>query len=926
MVLPLKHNNQPGLTIFVSDCDIQVFRKDIFNKSYFMINYYNKGIQEILSEFKTDATTGLTTEEVSRKLEEYGYNILTAKRKKRFIRMFLEQFKSFMIIILLIAASISGVVGVMEGEGLLDTFVILGILLVNAFVGAFQERKAESSLEALKNLAAPETKVLRNGVITEIATRELVPGDIVILETGAVIPADLRLTESVNLKIQESALTGESVPVDKHTDTLEGKEIALGDRINMAFSSGMVTYGRGRGVVTSTGMQTEVGKIANMLQKTVDTETPMSRRLEQLGKVLGIAALIICVVIFIVGVLYGNSVLSMFMTAVSLAVAAIPEGLPAVSTVVLAIGVQRMVKRNAIIRTLPSVETLGSATVICSDKTGTLTQNKMTVVEAYVNHKRDVINRATPSTVLNEEENRLLSISVLCADAHVRTTEDGKFEYVGDPTETALLDFGILYGMYKDNIEKEFPRVAEIPFDSERKRMTTVNRLSEQSTRVNVKGGLDEVLSVCDKIIINGKVRPALPDDLEKIRNANEEMADSALRVLAMAYKDLPEAPKNVHIGELESGLIFIGLLGMIDPARPEVIDAVARCNTAGIRPVMITGDHKSTAMAIARKVGIFRDGDLVITGAELEKLSEEEFAANVARYSVYARVAPEHKVRIVKAWQHHDEVVAMTGDGVNDAPALKQADIGAAMGIVGTDVAKGAADMVLTDDNFATIVSAVEEGRRIYDNILKAIQFLLSTNIGEIFLLLVTSIFNLGTPLLPIHILWVNLVTDSLPALALSVDPADKGIMDRKPRNSKKGFMTKGMIWRIMYQGIMIGAIPLAAFLIGLREGGLILGQTMAFATLMFAQLVHVRNLHSNTKSSLAISPLRNKPLIGAIFVSAGLALVVLLVPPVREAFRLTALDGKHWLAVALMSLIPIFVVDIFKLFRINTTEDEKG
>jgi Ca2+-transporting ATPase len=703
------------------------------------------------------------------------------------------------------------------------------------------------------------------------------------------------------------------------------EDVALGDRINMAFSSGMVTYGRGRGVVIATGMRSEVGKIANLLQEAVETETPMSKRLEQLGKLLGTAALIICALIFVVGVLYGNSVISMFMTAVSLAVAAIPEGLPAVSTVVLAIGVQRMVKRNAIIRTLPSVETLGSATVICSDKTGTLTQNKMTVVEAYVNHKRDVINRAVPATVLNKEENRLLAIAVLCADAQVRNNDNGKYEFTGDPTETALLDFGVLYGMYKDVVEKKFPRIAEIPFDSERKRMTTVNKMSESSTRINVKGGLDEVLSVCDKIIIHGKIQPIVNEDKKLILLANETMANSALRVLAMAYKDLPEAPQKVQIGDLENGLIFIGMLGMIDPARPEVIEAVSRCNTAGIRPVMITGDHKSTAMAIAREIGIFREGDIAITGAELEKLSDEEFSKNVSKYAVYARVAPEHKVRIVKAWQSRGEVVAMTGDGVNDAPALKVADIGAAMGIVGTDVAKGAADMVLTDDNFATIVSAVEEGRRIYDNILKAIQFLLSTNIGEIFLLLVTSIFNLGTPLLPIHILWVNLVTDSLPALALSVDPAEKEIMNRKPRNSKKGFMTNGMVWRIIYQGIMIGAIPLAAFIIGLHEQGVALGQTMAFATLMFAQLAHVRNLHSNTRSSLAISPLRNIPLIVAIAVSAALALIVLLIPPIRDAFSLTELDGNHWLAVALMSLIPILVVDIFKLFRINTTRDER-
>ena len=889
-----------------------------------MTPHYSQDISEILTQFKVSRENGLSSEEVQKRLEEHGYNQLISKNKKTFLRIFLAQFKSVMILILFIAAIVSGVVGVMEGEGLLDTFVILGILVLNAFVGATQERKAESSLEALKNLTAPVTKVYRDGAAVEVPTMDLVPGDIVILETGAVVPADLRLIEAVNLKIQESSMTGESLPVEKQTETITDVDIALGDRTNMAFLSGMVTYGRGSGVVVATGMQTEVGKIADMIQHADETETPMNRRLEQLGKVLGIAALVICAVIFIVGVLYGNSVLSMFMTAVSLAVAAIPEGLPAVSTLVLAIGVQRLVKRNAIIRTLPSVETLGSATVICTDKTGTLTQNKMTVVEAYTNHKSTLLNKAVSDIALNGEEKTLLTIAVLCADAQLRILDDGSNETIGDPTETALIDIGVIYNLNKGDLEKSYPRVAEIPFDSERKRMTTVNRMSEQNTRANVKGGLDEVLNVCDRILINGEIRPLRDEDREQISTANAKMANSALRVLSMAYKDLPEAPQHVETGDLENKLIFVGLLGMIDPARPEVIDAVAKCIAAGIRPVMITGDHKITAMAIAREIGIYKNGDLAITGAELEKITTEEFSDNVSRYTVYARVAPEHKVRIVKAWQKHDDVVAMTGDGVNDAPALKQADIGAAMGIVGTDVAKGASDMILTDDNFATIVSAVEEGRRIYDNILKAIQFLLSTNIGEIFLLLISSIFNWGAPLLPIHILWVNLVTDSLPALALSLDPAEKDIMNREPRNSKKGFMTSGMVWRVMYQGIMIGAIPLVAYRIGLRDGGASLGQTMAFASLIFAQLIHVRNLHSNTRSSLAISPLKNKPLIGAILASAALALLVLLVSPVREAFSLTVMDGKHWFTVALMSLIPILVVEIFKLFKINGTKGE--
>ena len=890
-----------------------------------MNDFYKRETDEVISFLNTDKNRGLTHDEVSRRLEETGYNQLVEKRRKSFIRMFLEQFKSFMIIVLLIAAIISGVVGLYHNEGLLDTFVILGILIINAFIGATQERKAESSLEALKNMAAPLTKVVREGNIYEIHTRELVPGDIVILETGSVIPADLRLTESVNLKIQEASLTGESAPVEKSCESLKGDDIGIGDRTNMAFSTGMVTYGRGRGVVVSTGMQTEVGKIAGMLQDTVETETPMSRRLNHLGKVLGIAALAICALIFLVGVLYGNSVVAMFMTAVSLAVAAIPEGLPAISTIVLAIGVQRMVKRNAIIRTLPSVETLGSANIICADKTGTLTQNKMTVVSAYVNHKKDLISRTLPAAKLNPEEYGLLSVSVLCADASLCVMNDGRIDYSGDPTETALLELGVFYGLYKDKFEDRYPRVAEIPFDSDRRRMSTVNRMSETSFSVNVKGGLEEILAACNRIVLNGEIKPITDHDIDLIRKSNDEMAGSALRVLAMASKDLSEVPLRPEADDLENELVFIGLLGMIDPARPEVLDAVHKCNTAGIRPVMITGDHINTALAIARELKIFRDGNVAITGAELEKLSDEELAANVSKYSVYARVAPEHKVRIVRAWQSHNQIVAMTGDGVNDAPALKQADIGAAMGITGTDVAKGAADMVLTDDNFATIVSAVEEGRRIYDNILKAIQFLISSNVGEIFLLLVTSVFNLGAPLLPIHILWVNLVTDSFPALALSFDPAEKDIMKRKPREIRQGFMTKGMVYRIFYQGLMIGAIPLAAFLMGLYEQDLVLGQTMAFATLMLSQLTHVRNMHSNTKLSFAINPMNNKPLIGAVLVSAALALAVLLIPPVRDAFRLTAMDGKHWVMVILMSFIPIVVVNLFKLLKINTVKEEK-
>jgi Ca2+-transporting ATPase len=883
-----------------------------------MAHYHSKDTREVFLELDVDPEKGLAPEQVAERLAKYGANQLQTKKKRTFLNMFLTQFKSFMIIILLIAAVVSGITGVIEGEGLLDTFVILGILVLNALIGASQEQKAESSLEALQNLSAPLTKVIRGGAVVQIPTKDLVPGDIVVLETGDIVPADIRLSEAVNLKIQESAMTGESLPVEKHTDKLSDDNIPLGDRTNMAFTSGLVTYGRGKGIVTATAMETEVGKIARMIQQSGDTETPMKKRLEQLGRVLGIASLAICILIFIVGVLYGNSVISMFMTAVSLAVAAIPEGLPAISTVVLAIGVQRLVKKNAIIRTLPSVEALGSATVICSDKTGTLTQNRMTVLRLYSEGEtRDFTPGETGD--LTGDEKKVLTIAIHCSDAHLCADGNGGYKTTGDPTETALLDFGVRFSIDKNEIDNLFPRVLEIPFDSERKRMTTVNTGKEGNYCINVKGGLDEVLEVCDRIMENGIVIPITKEHKDKIYRANENMAGSALRVLASACREISALPEKVAVETIEKNLIFAGMIGMIDPARPEAAEAVAKCKEAGIRAVMITGDHKITAMAIAKQIGIYRDGDKAITGAELEKTDDEELYKNVKLYSVYARVAPEHKVRIVKAWQRHSEIVAMTGDGVNDAPALKQADIGAAMGIVGTDVAKEASDMVLTDDNFATIVSAVEEGRRIYDNILKAIQFLLSTNVGEIFLLLVASLLNWGTPLLPIHILWVNLVTDSLPALALSVDPAEPGIMKRKPVRSKAGFMTKGMIWRTLYQGIMMGIIPLVAYRIGLRDGGIALGQTMAFSTLVFAQLVHVRNLHSNRLSSFRINPLRNKYLIGAIVLSALMMLLVLLIHPVRVAFRLSLMDSGHWWLVAGLSLIPVAVVELFKLLGIN-------
>ena len=889
-----------------------------------MDHYYNQPIDDLLQQFNVTSDTGLSDEEVKRRIEEHGPNQLESTKQKSLLSMFFDQFKSSMVVILLIAAIISGVIGVMHNEGLVESFVILAILIINAIIGTIQEMKAQSSLEALNRMSSPHTKVLRGGQVAEVVSTEIVPGDIVILDTGDIIPADLRLIEAVNLKIQESALTGESVPVEKTDALLEAKEIPLGDRDNMAFSTSTVTYGRGKGVVVGTGMQTEVGKIAHMLQHTEATETPMGKRLQQLGKVLGYVALGICAVIFIVGVSYGNDWMDMLMMAVSLAVAAIPEGLQIVSTIVLAIGVQRLVKLNAIVRTLPSVETLGSTAVICSDKTGTLTQNKMTVVEGWTGGNRvDFRNPPLPEELDNDEK-RLLHTSLLCTDAHLKLTPDSKHETSGDPTETAIVDVALSLKINKVALEEQFPRVEEVPFDSERKRMATINRMEEGQLRVNVKGGLDEVLSVSTQILMHGKVRPITEEDRVTIREDNHRMAQSALRVLAVAYKDIDALPAEVSAETVEQELVFVGLLGLIDPARPEVVEAVKKCKTAGIRPVMITGDHKVTAVAIAEEIGIFQEGSKAITGTDLVEMTDEALYRDVQDYAVYARVAPEHKVRIVKAWQSQGEIVAMTGDGVNDAPALKQADIGVAMGIVGTEVAKDASDVILTDDNFATIVGAVEEGRRIYDNILKAIQFLLSANVGEVLLIFIASIFNIGNPLTPILILWINLVTDSLPALALSMDPAEKDIMTRKPRDPRKGFFSKGMIWRIIYQGATIGLISLAAYLIGFRDGGQPLGQTMAFAVLGFSQFFHIRNLHSNRRSSFRTSIFSNTALLGAIFISALFLLAVLMIPAVRNIFGVVEMDSVHWIYVGALSLVPIVVVELVKLMRVNHTKDE--
>ena len=867
-----------------------------------MKQYYNHSVEEVSKEFQTDAERGLSPDEIASRLEKYGKNMLIQKKGRPFIVMFLEQFKSFLIILLIIAAVISGVMGVRTGEGLLDTYIIMGILLLNAFIGAYQEYQAQKSMDALKKMAAPMAKVVRGGESYIVNVEDVVPGDVVVLEVGDIVPADIRLSESVNMSIQESSMTGESVPVEKSPDTIAEKEVPLGDRKNMAFSSGVVTFGRGKGIVVGTGMNTEIGKIAGMLNRDSDTQTPMQVRLEKLGKVIGIASILICVVIFIIGVLYGRDIIGMFMVAVSLAVAAIPEGLPAISTIILSMGVRRMARHNAIIRKLPSVETLGCTTVICSDKTGTLTKNQMTVVEDYA---------------VSGNIDRLVSVAVLCCDAKMVRSSDGSTTKVGDPTEIALIDLGARHGVVKDTIESQCPRVGEVAFDSSRKRMTTINRMEDGSLRANVKGGLDEILSVCDRIETADGVREITTSDIVDLQKRNESMAESALRVLAMAYRPMDEVSNEME--EVERNLIFVGMVGMIDPEREEVVGAIAECRSAGIRPVMITGDHKVTALAIAKKIGIFRDGDLAITGTDLEKLDDAYFDANVDKYSVYARIAPEQKERIVTAWQKRGEIVAMTGDGVNDAPALKKADIGVSMGITGTEVAKDASDMVLQDDNFVTIVSAVSEGRRIYDNILKTILFLLSTNLGEVILLFITSIFNMGIPLLPIHILWINLVSETFPALALSLDPAAKDVMSKSPRGKGKQFMDRGMIWRISYQGLMVTAITLTAFIIGKNQGGEALGQTMAFASLIMAKLVHAGNLHSNTESRFKFNILNNKPLIFALLMSLVLTLAVLLIAPLMSAFEFVSMSPNQWGIIVLLAFVPLVVVELFKALKWN-------
>lgn len=866
--------------------------------------WYKKSKNEILQELDVDEKNGLSSTEALRRLEKYGKNKLETKKKKTLFKQFLSQLKDVMIYILIIAAIISAFLGEIS-----DALIILLVIIINAVIGVIQESKAEKALDALKELSTPKALVKRDGSLKEILSEDIVPGDIVIIDAGRYIPGDLRLIDTANLKIEESAFTGESVPSEKDASFLPDKEVPIGDQNNMAFMSTLATYGRGVGVVVGTGMNTEIGKIAKMIEQEENDETPLQKKLSELGKILGFLAVGICILIFIISFFQGRDLLEMFLTSISLAVAAIPEGLPAIVAIVLALGVQRMVKKNAIIRKLPAVETLGSVSIICSDKTGTLTQNKMTVTTIYANDsyiKESEFN-------LNDNESKLLvDCMVLCNDA----TYSEKSQ-TGDPTEIALLESPFKLNILKEKLEKEFKRIDEIPFDSDRKLMTTVNLVDDKKARVFTKGALDSILSICNKISINGKLLDFSKEYKAKVLENSNIMSDKALRVLAFAYKDISK--ENIVLDSLEKDLVFIGMVGMIDPPRLEVKDSIKLCKSAGITPVMITGDHKNTAFAIANELGIAEDISQAITGHEIDKFKEEEFNEKIINYRVFARVSPEHKVKIVKAFKSHGNIVSMTGDGVNDAPSLKAADIGVAMGITGTDVSKGASDMILTDDNFSTIVSAVEEGRKIYLNIKKSIVFLLSCNLGEILTLFTAILLNWNSPLQPIHILWVNLITDSFPALALGVDKTKEDVMNNPPRNPKESIFIKSDKIQLIINGVLIGGITLFAFKLGERlyAASLIHAQTMAFVVLSVSQLFLSLSLRSNTKSAFSLGIFSNKYLVYSILLGIFLQVIIISISFIANIFKVTPLLLYDWIVVILVSLIPFAINEILKLFR---------
>ena len=866
---------------------------------------YNKSINEVLTEFSSDKITGLSKEEAKLRLEKNSLNKLESKKPKTIISIFFDQLKDAMIYILIAAAIISSIMGEYS-----DAIIILIVILINAVIGVVQESKAEKALAALKQLSTPKALVKRDSEIIEIPSEEVVLGDIVVIDAGRYIPCDLRLIETANLQIEESAFTGESLPVTKDANKIfksEEKVPPIGDRINMAYMSTLSTYGRGIGVCISTGMDTEIGKIAKMLQEEKEDMTPLQKRLSSLGKILGIAALCICILIFIIGMFQGRDLFEMALTSISLAVAAIPEGLPAIVAIVLALGVQRMISKNAIIKKLPAVETLGSVNIICSDKTGTLTLNKMTVRKIYDN--TDLMDISSIKDI-NENTNILLETMILCNDA--TSSDKGG---TGDPTEVALLDIGTSFNYFKEDLDQKYERLDEIPFDSDRKLMSTLNKY-DNKFRIHTKGAIDSLFKVCTKILINGEIKP-LTDDIKKdLLSKSNSMSDEALRVLGAAYKDLDS--KDIKISDIEKDLIFVGLMGMIDPPRKEVKDSIKLCDRAGIKTIMITGDHKNTAYAIGKELGICNDFSECIEGNELDKLFMDELKNNINKYRIFARVSPEHKVKIVKAFKSHGNIVSMTGDGVNDAPSLKSADIGVAMGITGTDVAKGAADMILTDDNFTTIVDAVEEGRNIYSNIKKSITFLLSCNFGEIIALFIAIILNWAAPLKPIHILWVNLITDSFPALSLGVDPLDDDVMNEPPRTNAEGLFTRGTLITLILNGLTIGIVTLIAFLTGLKyyPNSITHAQTMAFVVLSVSQLFLSLSIRNAKKSIFKIGLFKNKYLIFSILGGIALQLIIISVPFLASIFKVYPLSFGDFGFVFLISLVPLILNEISKLF----------
>ena len=860
--------------------------------------WHSSSVEEIAKNLKTNINIGLTDDEAQKRFERYGPNNLKEKKKESIFVKFIKQFNDFMIITLIIAAIISAVVSKLNGEAdYIDSIIIVAIVIFNAIMGLVQEQKAEKSLEALKKMSAPNAKVRRNGRVQEIDATMVVPGDIVILEAGNYVPADCRLINSYNLKIEESALTGETIPSLKDSSKILKENTAMGDLCNMVFATTIVVNGHGEAIVVETGMNTRVGKIAGMIIEDESPETPIQKKLAEVGKILAIACIIICVLIFVIGIFKKIPIIEMFMTSVGLAVAAIPEGLPAIVTIMLSIGVTKMAKKNSIIRKLPAVETLGSSSVICSDKTGTLTQNKMTVTEV-----RNCFGRAN-----SNERKFIFELGTMCTD----TTEErinGKLGFVGEATEVAISNAAMEEGVSKSFLYDEMKRINDIPFDSKRKMMTTIHKYGN-GYRIITKGAPDVLLKRCSNCYSGGQVVPIFSKK-DDINEQNNQMAEKALRVIAVAYKDVEKLPE---MQEMEKDLIFCGLIGMIDPPREGVKEAVRTCRRAGIKTVMITGDHLQTAKAIAKELGILKRGDLAIDGETLERMSQHELEQNIMDYSVFARVSPEHKVRIVKAFQSTGAVVAMTGDGVNDAPALKNADIGIAMGKGGTDVAKNAADMILLDDNFVTIVEAVKQGRNIYDNIKKAIHFLISTNIGEIVTIFFGLVLGIKSPLLAIQLLWINLVTDSLPAIALGLEKEEENIMSRLPRNPKKNLFADGLWWKIMIEGAMLGIFTLLAFSIGNRLYSVEVGRTMAFLTLGILELVHSFNIKSE-ESIFKIGVLENKYLVGALVLGVILQVIVVVVSPLAQVFSLVPLTGMQWLYTILIAVAPIPIVEIQK------------